>query len=144
MEWVWEIPINPNTISGGYVATRETIKAGRQQGENCGSYLEREGKPVSLDSRVFCAAVPAIAPSVTSFICRMHGRVAGPNWLIAGEAAAMVDPMTANGVTAALRHAAEAARLLIKSRHRHRIPWLGGGHVQPADSRSGDVLQLWN
>ena len=33
MEWVWEIPINPNTISVGYVATGETIKAGRQQGE---------------------------------------------------------------------------------------------------------------
>jgi hypothetical protein len=55
----------------------------------------------------------------------MHGRVAGPNWLIAGEAAAMVDPMTANGVTAALRHSAEASRLLIESRHRQRIPWLG-------------------
>ena len=36
----------------------------------------------------------------------------------------MVDPMTANGVTAALRHAAEGSRLIIESRHRRRIPHL--------------------
>ena len=34
----------------------------------------------------------------------------------------MVDPMTSNGVTAALRQAAEAAGLLIRYRHRDRIP----------------------
>jgi flavin-dependent dehydrogenase len=124
MEWVWEIPINPSTISVGYVATGETIKAGRQQGESVEDILrEKLGRFPRFGSLL--QAVPALAPSVTSFICRMHGRVAGPNWLIAGEAAAMVDPMTANGVTAALRHAAEASRLLIESRHRQRIPWLG-------------------
>jgi hypothetical protein len=36
----------------------------------------------------------------------------------------MVDPMTANGVTAALRHASEGSRLIIESRRRHRIPYL--------------------
>jgi menaquinone-9 beta-reductase len=35
-----------------------------------------------------------------------------------------VDPMTSNGVTAALRHAAEASRLIIESSHRRRIPYL--------------------
>jgi flavin-dependent dehydrogenase len=124
MEWVWEIPINPNTISVGYVATGETIKAGRQQGESVEDIL-REKLSRFPRFEPLLQAVPAIAPSVTSFICRMHGRVAGPNWLIAGEAAAMVDPMTANGVTAALRHAAEASRLVIESRHRQRIPWMG-------------------
>src|ERR1700733_582711 len=123
MEWVWEIPINPSTISVGYVATGETIKAGRQQGETVEAILrEKLSRFPRFESLL--QAVPAIAPSVTSFICRMHGRVAGPNWLIAGEAAAMVDPMTANGVTAALRHAAEASRLLIESRHRRSIPHL--------------------
>jgi flavin-dependent dehydrogenase len=125
MEWVWEIPINPNTVSVGYVACGETIKAGRQQGKTVEDiFREKLGRFPRFESLL--PAVPAITPSVTSFICRMHGRVAGPNWLIAGEAAAMVDPMTANGVTAALRHAAEASRLLIESRHCQSIPWLGG------------------
>jgi flavin-dependent dehydrogenase len=123
MEWVWEIPINPDTISVGYVAAAETIKVQRQQGETVEAiYREKLGRFPRFESLL--RAVPATAPAVTSFICRMHGRIAGPNWLIAGEAAAMVDPMTANGVTAALRHAAEASRLLIASRGRKRIPWL--------------------
>jgi menaquinone-9 beta-reductase len=123
MEWVWEIPINPDTVSVGYVATGETIKASRQQGRTVEEiFRERLGRFPRFDSLL--QAMPNAPPSVTSFICRMHERVAGPNWLIAGEAAAMVDPMTSNGVTAALRHAAEASRLLIESRHRQRISWL--------------------
>lgn len=34
----------------------------------------------------------------------------------------MVDPITANGVTAALRHAAEASRLIVKHRKRGELP----------------------
>jgi AraC-like DNA-binding protein len=47
-----------------------------------------------------------------------------PNWLVIGESAAMVDPMTSNGVTAALRHAVEAARLVVRNRDRKQLPWL--------------------
>lgn len=61
---------------------------------------------------------------MTSYRCRVHKHIFGPNWLVAGEAAAMVDPMTSNGVTAALRHASEAAALVAKYRHRKRLPWI--------------------
>jgi flavin-dependent dehydrogenase len=119
MEWVWEIPINPSTISVGYVATGESIKARRQEGQTVEDILRAQlGRFPRFESLLRSE----ISPLVTSFVCRMHGRVAGPNWMIAGEAAAMVDPMTANGVTAALRHASEASRLIIESRHRRRIP----------------------
>jgi flavin-dependent dehydrogenase len=47
--------------------------------------------------------------------------VSGPNWLVVGESASMVDPMTANGVTAALRHAVEAAGIITKSRHSKKL-----------------------
>ncbi len=121
MEWVWEIPINPNTISVGYVATGETIKAQRQQGQTVEEILREKLRRFPRFENLLRSEISC---SVTSFVCRMHGRVAGPNWLIAGEAAAMVDPMTANGVTAALRHASEGSRLIIESRHRHGIPYL--------------------
>jgi flavin-dependent dehydrogenase len=123
MEWVWEIPINPTTISVGYVATGETIKAQRQEGQTVEAILREKLSRFPRFASLL-ESVPAITPSTTSFVCRMHGAVAGPNWLIAGEAAAMVDPMTSNGVTAALRHASEASRLIIESRHRRRIPSL--------------------
>jgi menaquinone-9 beta-reductase len=65
---------------------------------------------------------PVGETDVTSFKCRVYLGVAGPNWLICGEAASMVDPITSNGVTAALRHAAEASSLILKSRSKQRIP----------------------
>jgi flavin-dependent dehydrogenase len=133
MEWVWEIPINPCTISVGYVATGETIKARRQEGKTVEDILRAQ---LGRFPRFEGLLRSEMSPLVTSFVCRMHGRVAGPNWMIAGEAAAMVDPMTANGVTAALRHASEASRLIIESRHRRRIP------VMAASMYSRRVLGL--
>jgi flavin-dependent dehydrogenase len=122
LEWVWEIPINPSTISVGYVATGESIKARRQEGQTVEEILRAQlGRFPRFESLLRSE----ISPLVTSFVCRMHGGVAGSNWMIAGEAAAMVDPMTANGVTAALRHASEASRLIVESHRRRRISVLG-------------------
>jgi 2-polyprenyl-6-methoxyphenol hydroxylase-like FAD-dependent oxidoreductase len=116
MEWVWEKPITP--------ARGETIKARRQDGLTVEDILrEKLGRFPRFESLL--QSVPTISPSVTSFVCRMHGRVAGPNWVIVGEAATMVDPLTANGVTAALRHASEGSRLIIESHDRRRISFLG-------------------
>ena len=123
MDWVWEIPIHADTLSIGFVAPGETIKALRSSGQSVENIFRTQ-----LDRfprfRDLMRSVPAISTSVTSYRCRVHGHIFGPNWLIAGEAAAMVDPMTSNGVTAALRHASEAAALIIKCRHRSRIPWI--------------------
>jgi flavin-dependent dehydrogenase len=124
MEWVWEIPINPETLSVGYVARGETIKARRQDGQTVEDILrEKLGRFPRFEELL--QSCPTISPSVTSFVCRMHGRVAGPNWVIVGEAATMVDPMTANGVTAALRHASEASWLIVESHDRRRISYMG-------------------
>jgi len=83
----------------------------------------------------------AISPQVTSFQCRVHGGLAGPNWLIVGEAASMVDPMTANGVTAALRHAAEACSLIVRSGNRKRLPYVAGAMYS---KRIVDVGRFFN
>jgi menaquinone-9 beta-reductase len=135
MDWVWEIPIHPNTISVGYVCPGETVKEKRQQGlstqEIFAAQLQR-----FPDLRGFSSDPAKRAPSTTSFRCRVFAKTAGPNWLVAGEAAAMVDPMTANGVTAALRHAAEASKLIIRFRDRSSIPRL------PASMYSQRILSL--
>jgi flavin-dependent dehydrogenase len=123
MEWVWQIPIHANTISVGYVATGETIKEKRQQGltikdifyEKLGRFADLRGLPETSHSA---------APRTTSFHCRAYDKISGPNWLVIGESAAMVDPMTSNGVTAALRHASEASSLIVRYRNRKQVPWL--------------------
>lgn len=123
MEWVWEIPIHSKTVSVGYVSTGDAMKMKRQQGESVEEIFRAELQRFSRFASLLQSS-DTISPAVTSFRCRVHGNVAGPNWLIVGESASMVDPMTSNGVTAALRHADEGASLLIKYRDRQRLPFL--------------------
>ena len=120
LEWVWEIPISPNIVSVGYVTTGAAIKAKREQGSSVEEIFRQQLMKFPRFETLL-QEVPN-PTNVTSFRCRVHVGAAGPNWLIAGEAAAMVDPITANGVTAALRHAAEASRLILKYRKRGKLP----------------------
>lgn len=121
LDWIWEIPVNPGTVSVGYIATGATIKAKRVQGLAVEEILRQQlAKFPRFEPLLRGGALGAT--HVTSFRCRVHLGVAGPNWLIAGEAASMVDPITSNGVTAALRHAAEASSLILEFRTRGSLP----------------------
>jgi flavin-dependent dehydrogenase len=135
MEWVWQIPIHPHTISVGYVCPGEAVKAKRQRGLSIQEIFETQLKQFP-DLQSLYHDPGKKPPRTTSFRCRVFSKIAGPNWLVAGEAAAMVDPMTSNGVTAALRQAEEASRLIIRFRDRKSIPRL------PASMYSQRVLSL--
>jgi 2-polyprenyl-6-methoxyphenol hydroxylase-like FAD-dependent oxidoreductase len=120
MNWVWEIPIRPGTISVGCVSTGTEVK---QQRERKLSVKEIFTRQLLMFDRfrdlIRDNDVPSI--QVTSFTCRVFRKVCGPNWIIIGEAASLPDPITGNGVTASLRHASEAARLICKFRSKGRI-----------------------
>jgi len=120
-DWIWEIPIGANTLSVGYVTTGEAVKKARDQGLTVDDIfrlqLARFARLASLSQTGAGAA-----PRVTSFSCRTYRGVTGPNWVIAGEAASMVDPITSNGVTSALRHAEEASSLIAQCRGRSELP----------------------
>jgi hypothetical protein len=123
LDWTWEIPINPQTVSVGVVTTGELIKAKRDQGLSVDeTYRQEVAKFPRFEPLLRSGPVGEM--NVTSFKCRVYLGVAGPNWLICGEAASMVDPITSNGVTAALRHAAEASSQIVKYRSKQRIPML--------------------
>jgi flavin-dependent dehydrogenase len=135
LDWVWEIPINPDTVSVGYVTTGAAIKVKREQGLSLDQIFQEQLKKLRHFEPMLTAG--AIGPlNVTSFRCRAYSGVAGPNWFITGEAASMVDPITANGVTAALRHAAEAASLILKFRKRGEV------RVLSRASYSSRILQF--
>ncbi len=121
LDWIWEIPISPNVVSVGYVTTGEATKAKREQGLSVEDIFRQQLMKFPRFEQLL-QLNPMSAPSVTSFRSRAHTGVAGTNWLIAGEAASMVDPITANGVTAALRHAGESSGLILKYRKRGKLP----------------------
>jgi len=123
LEWVWEIPISPEVVSVGYVTTGAATKARRERGLSVEDIFRQQLMKFPRFEQMLQAA-PLETPNVTAFRCRAYAKVAGTNWLIAGEAASMVDPITANGVTAALRHAKEASGLILKYRKRGALPLL--------------------
>jgi flavin-dependent dehydrogenase len=121
LDWIWEIPINPGAVSVGYVTPAAAMKIRREQGISVEEIFRQQlMRFPRFESLLRTAAWKT--PNVTSFRSRVHIGVAGPNWLITGEAASMVDPITANGVTAALRHAAESSHLILKYRKRGSLP----------------------
>ena len=120
LEWIWEIPVSPDTVSVGYVIPGAALKAKRKQGESVEDVFRRHLMKFSRFESLLQQPTDTI--NVTSFRCRVYLDSAGTNWLLAGEATSLVDPMTSNGVTAALRHAAEAAALILKFRTRGELP----------------------
>jgi flavin-dependent dehydrogenase len=121
LSWIWEIPVNPDTVGVGVVMTGEQIKAKREQGLATNEIYRQElAKFSRFGSLLEANSLEGL--NVTSFTARVHCDVAGPNWFVCGEAASMVDPITSNGVTAALRHASEASALILKYHSKGKVP----------------------
>ena len=112
LAWTWEIPITPQRVSIGYVTSAEAIQNRRRQGRTAAQILAAElahfPRLADLLDRQ-----PAFNVRTTAFQGYTSARSSGANWLLVGEAAAMADPLTGNGVTAALRHARAATRLIL-------------------------------
>jgi flavin-dependent dehydrogenase len=121
LDWIWEIPISAQVVSVGFVTTGAAMKARREQGLGVEEIFLQQLKKFPRFAALLEAG-PLGPCNATAFRSRVYDGVAGPNWFVAGEAASMVDPITANGVTAALRHAAEAAVLILKYRKRGTLP----------------------
>ena len=123
MEWLWEIPIHPGLSSIGYVAPGAKVKAQRAHGQTNTEIFTSQLKTFNRFDEMVSKGQPEHL-AATSFLCRTFKTVCGENWIIIGEAASQSDPITGNGVTAALRHAAEASALVCRYRTRGKIPVL--------------------
>lgn len=121
MEWIWEIPVRPGFSSIGYTAPGSSVKAQRASGLGTEEILASQCRIFPrLREIIDRAGVDETA--TTTFLCRTYEGVCGTNWVIIGEAASQSDPITGNGVTAALRHAHESTALIQRYRHRGTIP----------------------
>ena len=132
LSWIWEIPIRPGTVSIGCVVDADLVRRERRAGAGVRDVLARrlERFPVLAG---LAAAQPDWQVHATGFQPCASRRSSGDNWLLAGEAAAVPDPLTSNGVTAALRHGGAAARLVLAAHAR------GRRRLGPLQRRSYDL-----
>lgn len=114
LSWVWDIPIAPDRTSVGLVLPADTVRDHRRAGHSVDAILRsellRHPRFVDLLDNHDTLAVESTSfqPYVTTTVC-------GDNWFMVGEAAAMPDPLTGNGVTSGIRHARHAADAIIAS-----------------------------
>lgn len=111
LAWAWEIPINSERSSVGVVLPLAEFRTLRREATSVDGVfarvlhrfpnLEAPASPASVMTRVY-------QPYVSE-------RVVGGNWVMVGEAAALIDPLSSLGVTAALRHGTEAAEMISRS-----------------------------
>lgn len=111
LEWLWEIPIAPDVLSVGWTQPAREL---RRRAQTCGNanaaFSERMRRVPRL--RAALDGQPAPEVQACAFQTYVHARASGPNWILVGEAAAMLDPLTSNGFTFALRSSAHAAELV--------------------------------
>lgn len=123
--WIWDIPISPVRTSVGLVVTAADLKARRLGGASVSDIVRHALEPIAA----YAGTLPAGELDVSSagFRPYVSDRVCGDNWFMVGEAAAMPDPLTGNGVTSALRHARYAAAAIAAT---------GDGRVPAAQRRA--------
>src|SRR5262249_13677332 len=104
--YIFVIPISDTRISVGVVVGERTAGA---YGADFKALFETELRRSSLAQKVIAGAPPGLPVSPTlnaSYVCRP---ASGPGYVLAGEAAAFLDPFNANGIGFALRTGALAA-----------------------------------
>ncbi|TNF32750.1 MAG: FAD-dependent oxidoreductase [Deltaproteobacteria bacterium] len=103
--WVWFIPISRDRTSVG-VVSRERKKL---SDERFHALVAAAGLPLEGATQV----EPLRYARDWSFT---HKQLAGPGWLLLGDAACFIDPILSGGVDFAVRGAADAALALMKVR----------------------------
>jgi flavin-dependent dehydrogenase len=135
--WAWEIPIAEARCSVGVVMPLAEFRASRHGGlvidEVFARALDRFPR---LDARQLTGPI-----HTRTYQPYVSQRVAGANWVMVGEAAALVDPISSIGVTAALRHGSEAAAIIANS---GRVPESTDRLLADYDRRIRSVAVLYN
>ena len=106
--WAWEIPITRRRCSVGVVMPLTQFSELRNGGQSLDDTLSQ----VLARFPTLEPAMPTIPVRARKYRPHVSERVAGVNWLMAGEAAAFVDPLSSVGVSTAMRHATEAAQII--------------------------------
>jgi flavin-dependent dehydrogenase len=139
LTWAWEIPISAHRQSVGVVMPLSRFQSLRRTGRSLAEVL--------VDELARFPRFPAVSPSrletvrTRTYRPFVSTRVTGANWLMIGEAAAFADPITSIGMTMAMRHASEAAELIIDNAD---SPAGAEQELSTYDRRVRDVAGLYN
>jgi len=135
--WAWEIPIDVERSSVGVVMPVTEFRDIRGEAESLDEAMDQVlVRFSSLDTNGLAGPT-----RVRTFQPYVSQRVVGANWLMVGEAAAFVDPLSSSGVSAAMRHGVEAAATIVSA---ESSPESRDRLLARYDRRVSDVARLYN
>ncbi|WP_407353158.1 NAD(P)/FAD-dependent oxidoreductase [Luteimonas sp. R10] len=107
--WYWLIPLPDDVMSVGAVCTPEYLK--QRRGDNAAFLMRTLAARPSVWTRMQRAerVAPVHATGNYSYRCT---RMAGPGWVMAGDAYAFIDPVFSSGVYLAMNSAEHAAEVV--------------------------------
>lgn len=104
--WFWHIPLDETKTSVGLVSPLTAFKA---SGLEPGAYFEKTVQESSELTYRFENAERTGDYHVTGDYTARHEKLAGPRWLLAGDAATFIDPIFSSGILVALKSGKNAA-----------------------------------
>ncbi|MFF0501273.1 cytochrome P450 [Nocardia aobensis] len=107
--WLWMIPFGDGTCSVGLVVPTTTYNSG---GSSPTDLLYQSIDETTEIKRLLKGAVEVAQPRTTKDWSYTADRMAGPGYVIAGDAAAFVDPLFSTGVILAMKSASKAASVI--------------------------------
>jgi flavin-dependent dehydrogenase len=122
LSWIWEIPISAEFQSVGVTMPATELKRRLAGTGDVERVVREELRRHRRFDELLLANEAPLQVHTRSVQCYVHRRTSGPNWLLVGEAAALVDPLTSNGFTFALRFGSHASELIARSLDRPELP----------------------
>lgn len=107
--WCWFIPLREGVMSVGCVCAPEHLKRRRGERE---TFLAATLDAIPLAGQRMRGAVRVSDVCVTGNYSYAATRMAGPGWVLVGDAYAFVDPIFSSGVYLAMHSAQRAAALI--------------------------------
>jgi flavin-dependent dehydrogenase len=121
LSWIWEIPISAEVQSVGVTLPAIELKRRLAGTGDVERVVREELRRHRRFDELLLANEAPLQVHTRSVQCYVHRRTSGPNWLLVGEAAALVDPLTSNGFTFALRFGSHASELIARSLDRPEL-----------------------
>jgi len=110
--WIWDINIAQARTDVGAVFVAEDVAAARRQGSSVVELYRSElARHDDLDWAL-AQLCPDTELDRTRFQDQVSHRLAGPNWVLAGQAAAVIDPILSSGMSFAFRSGLSAANVI--------------------------------
>ncbi|AIE83700.1 NAD(P)/FAD-dependent oxidoreductase [Fimbriimonas ginsengisoli] len=130
--WIWFIPISPDRTSIGFVCPADHYK---KSGLSMEELYRRAIAEEPRLQRLIQNATREDRFTTTKDWSFVANRMAGPNWLLVGEAAGFADPILSAGMTLAHAGAREAAFLIMEAARGGNVPWMAENYERRNERR---------